>query len=137
MRKLDLNKGNFISIISPASNHRVSELIIEKEKDPPKRYKTVENGIEYEVFDCDLDDDSAIREIDKIENSIIKRTSSGGYHTVYYFKYGDGHNAYGPAIVRYLDGVKLDEFHFMGGDMMRLEEWKSHNRSRLIDEMLG
>ena len=63
-----------------------------------KQYKEIENGIEYEVFEFEeSEQDFEARIIEKYEYSKIIRVYDT-YKDIFYFKKGEAHNDYGPAM---------------------------------------
>jgi len=95
-----------------------------------KSYKQIEYGIEYEVFDFERGDLSQVEHLGKKEHAKIIRNG----HT-YYFRYGEAHNDYGPALIREFDG-RYEEDYYQFGRRLNEEEFKNIKRTELIDRML-
>lgn len=99
-----------------------------------KRYKEIERGIEYEVFEFnESEKDYQAREIEKIPYSKIVRVYSDHKDT-FYFKKGEGHNEWGPAIIR--ENSDIPKLYYMDGNNYKDDEWKVYYRTKMIDEML-
>lgn len=112
-----------------------------------KQYKEIENDIEYDVFelnDCEIYIER--KELERYEHCKIIKAYDDCID-IYYLKYGEPHNEWGPSAVRiggtldrgwlfwnqyedcgpyYIDGCKLED-----------EEWKCFHRTKMIDEMLN
>lgn len=98
-----------------------------------KRYKEVENGIEYEVFEFnEYENDYETNILNKIEYCKIVRLFPT-YKNIYYFKYGEAHNDFGPAAI--VDS--LDNIYYRHGDRLKDEEWKSYYRTLIMNKMLN
>ncbi len=98
-----------------------------------KQYKEVENKIEYEVFEFDeTEQDYEVRIIERFEYAKIKRVYDT-YTNTYYFKRGEAHNDYGPAMVAEATGPVYYRF----GDKVQDEEWKAYYRTMIMDRMLN
>ena len=98
-----------------------------------KTSKKIENGIEYEVFDFEVEDplDQEVEQLRKKEHAIIRRHG----HT-YYFRYGEAHNDYGPAIIREFQG-HMEEDYFQFGRRIKDGELKNFLRTSWIDKMIS
>lgn len=97
-----------------------------------KTSKIIENGIEYEVFDFEVDDPltQEVEQLRRKEHSIIRRHG----HT-YYFRYGEAHNDFGPAIIREFED-HYEEDYFQFGRRLKDGEQRSFLRTAWIDKML-
>ena len=67
-----------------------------------KRYKEIENNIEYDVFEFDeTEKDYQARIIEELPYSKIVRDYNT-YKDVFYFKKGQAHNDYGPTSIFFI-----------------------------------
>ena len=102
-----------------------------------KRYKEIENGIEYEVFEMDeVELYFEVKRIEKIEHSKVIRTCYG-CREVFYFKNGEAHNDWGPCSIRiYPSGSICNCGYWREGEHLSDEEWKCFYRTKMIDDIL-